>query len=70
MLTISNDALRGAAAEYAKAFGHEVPEVVIGMFASRPGALVFEIQEALRRTRPVPGWHALAKRTAIAGHVR
>lgn len=66
MLTVPEGSLRQALDSYARVFGHEVPDVVVSMFASRPGALVFEIQDALRRTQPVPGWHAQAKRNAIA----
>ena len=33
------------------------------------GLSVDEIQDALRRTRPVPGWHAQAKRNAIASRL-
>lgn len=69
MLSVPEGSLREALDSYARVFGHEVPDVVVSMFASRPGALVFEIQDALRRTRPVPGWHAQAKRNAIASRL-
>ncbi len=62
MLTIQNDSLRDAASTYACTFGHDVPEVVIAMFAFRPGALVAEIQQAVRLAQPVPGWREHARR--------
>ncbi len=68
MHTIPHDALRSAATTYASTFGHEVPDTVIAMFASRPGALVAEIQQAVRLTRAVPGWREHAQRTARAAN--
>jgi hypothetical protein len=68
MLTIPHDALRSAASSYASTFGHAVPDAVLAMFASRPGALVAEIQQAVRLTRPVPGWREHAQRVARAAN--
>lgn len=66
MMPITNETLRLAVDNYARTFGHTVPDAIVAMFATRPGALVFEIQDAVRRAQPVPGWHAHAKRTAGA----
>ncbi len=72
MLTIQAESLRTAASSYASTFGHAVPDVVIAMFASRPGALVAEIRQAVRLAQPVPGWREHARRnvTPATGVVR
>lgn len=63
MLTIPDGPLRNAATSYAAMFGHEVPDTVIAMYASRPGALVNEIRQAVHLVRPIPGWRELARRS-------
>ncbi|MCZ8130583.1 MAG: hypothetical protein O9284_04700 [Steroidobacteraceae bacterium] len=70
MQTNSHDALQRAVDSYAQTFGHDVPVSVIAMFAARPGVLVAEIQQAVRRTSPVPGWRDHAKRTQETAQVR
>ncbi len=66
MMPITNEPLRLAVESYARTFGHGVPDVVLAMFATRPGALVFEIQDAVRRAQPVPGWQSHARKSASA----
>lgn len=63
MLTLPDGPLRNAAASYASTFGHDVPDAVLAMFASRPGALVNEIRQAVHLVRPIPGWRDLARRS-------
>lgn len=69
MITIPDDALREAVDAYSTTFGHEVPDAVIAMYATRPGVLVAEIRQSVRLLRPVPGWREHAKRAAAGARV-